>query len=154
GQLDGQEPTARRLLKQLQLRVPHEVIAQLADRLRRPPRIAGLEQSADLGEAQTGQGLAEPLGGAISHLKLLGPQQIVPGGGRVVVLELPFAALDVELRQLPQQFAMPTVSLERLLFEEALRLLQTPVVERLLHLTQRQPAEEEHRGSRIRKRST
>ena len=76
-------------------------------------------------------------GAALGNLELLRPQQVVPRRIRIVVLEMAFPALNVQLRQLTKQFAVPSMSLKGLLFQEALGFLQTPVAERLLNLSQR-----------------
>ena len=140
----GLQPTLGRLVEQQQFGLPHRALAEAGDGLGGAGRLAGLQLRPDLREAQPHQRLAQAVGVAVVAVELLGLKKVVPGGLGVVLAQVPLAALDEAANHLLKQLERFLVSLRGRLAQEAVRVFQAPVLERLLRLPECQPREAEH----------
>jgi hypothetical protein len=73
----------------------------------------------------------------VSATELLGLKQIIPGGRHVVVPEALVPALDQSLGDLPDQGGRSLVALDLRLIQQPMGLIETPVLQRLLGLSER-----------------
>jgi len=93
-----------------------------------------VQEGAGLRHAQARQGDPQLACAFVVGVELFGFEQVAPGGFSVVLLEAPFAALDEGLGELGRQFSVSLLVAGVRLGEDALGVLQAPVLERLLCL--------------------
>ena len=144
GQVASGGPSPRRLFQQLDLGQLHAAITKLAQPLRGPRRLAGVQKRFSIRQAALGQGLTKLSRGHVNHADLLGLFQVIPGASQIVMLQVPFAALHITLGDLPQHFPCPFVALSVGLTQQTVGLFQASVLVRLLCLPQSDPGKTQH----------